>query len=219
MYTNRVGNPIGRSRSDGVPANPERLTAGLLHHRLEFRSELRELVRRLAPTPLAREGTLNTARVGLAGLVATAAVTLLWLVEPVVGLPRLAVGSMLSSWLAVATAYLPMSPTLGWTIHAVIGIGLAFVYATWLVARLPGTPIFRGIGFGVSVFLFAQLVFMPLVGAGVFSRGDLPLLAGSLIGHLFYGALLGLIVGPAPSRPPATATPLVERPLARGDPP
>jgi hypothetical protein len=121
---------------------------------------------------------------------------------------------MLSSWLAVATAYLPMSPAVGWSIHALIGIGLAFVYAAWLVGRLPGAPILRGLGFGFGVFLFAQIAFMPLVGAGVFSRGDLPLLAGSLIGHLLYGALLGLILRPAQLRLPATVAA-----SARGDPP
>lgn len=43
----------------------------------------------------------------------------------------------------------------------------------------------------------AQLVFMPLVGSGVFSRGDVLLLAGSLIGHLVYGGVTGWIYGGA----------------------
>jgi hypothetical protein len=31
------------------------------------------------------------------------------------------------------------------------------------------------------------VVFMPLVGGGFFSRGDLELITGSLLGHLLYG--------------------------------
>jgi hypothetical protein len=49
--------------------------------------------------------------------------------------------------------------------------------------------------YGVLVFVVAQLVFMPLVGGGVFSRGDVELLAGSLFGHLVYGGLTGWIYG------------------------
>jgi hypothetical protein len=45
--------------------------------------------------------------------------------------------------------------------------------------------------YGVMVFVLAQVVFMPLVGGGVFSRGDLELIAGSLLGHLLYGAVVG----------------------------
>ena len=32
---------------------------------------------------------------------------------------------------------------------------------------------------------------MPLVGGGLFSRGDPELITGSLLGHLLYGAILG----------------------------
>jgi hypothetical protein len=36
---------------------------------------------------------------------------------------------------------------------------------------------------------------MPLVGGGVFSRGDLQMIAGSLLGHLVYGGVVGWIYG------------------------
>jgi uncharacterized membrane protein YagU involved in acid resistance len=149
---------------------------------------------------------VNAARASVAGLVATAAVTALWLVEPVIGLPRLAVGSMLSSFLAVATAYLPIWPVVGWAIHLAVGVGLALIYARWAADRLPGIPIVRGMIFGLGVFLFAQVTFMPLVGAGLFSRGDWPLLLGSLVGHCVYGGLIGLLYQPDRSRASAPAT-------------
>ncbi len=138
---------------------------------------------------------MNTKRAIVAGLVATVVMTTLWLVEPRLGLPRLAVGNMLSSLLAVATAYAPIGPTVGWTIHGVVGVVFALIYAAALVQRLPGSPLARGLCFGGLIFVLAQLVFMPLVGAGVFSRGDPPLLAGSLIGHLVFGGLVGVIYG------------------------
>ena len=138
---------------------------------------------------------MNAPRAGVAGFIATGAVTTLWLVEPYLGLPRLAVGSMLSSFLAVATAYLPIWPAVGWALHVVVGIGMALIYARWVVDRLTGSPLARGMVYGGAVFIIAQLTFMPLVGAGVLSRGDWPLLIGSLLGHLVYGGLVGLIYG------------------------
>jgi hypothetical protein len=41
---------------------------------------------------------------------------------------------------------------------------------------------------------------MPLVGGGVFSHGDVELLAGSLVGHLVYGGVIGWIYGGPGSR-------------------
>ncbi|HEU4953097.1 MAG TPA: hypothetical protein VFT28_00900, partial [Gemmatimonadales bacterium] len=61
--------------------------------------------------------------------------------------------------------------------------------------RLPGGALARGLIYGVLVFVAAQVVFMPLVGGGLFSRGDGQLLTGSLLGHLVYGGLTGWIYG------------------------
>ena len=131
----------------------------------------------------------------MAGLVATAGMTALWLVELKLGLARLAVGDILSSLLAVITAYASVGPAVGWTIHLVVGVTLSLIYAAVFVRRLPGPPLTRGLLYGMLIFLLAQVVFMPLVGAGAFSRGDAPMLVGSLIGHLVYGGLIGGIYG------------------------
>jgi uncharacterized membrane protein YagU involved in acid resistance len=121
--------------------------------------------------------------------------TALLLVEPSVGLPKIAIGQILSTSLGLASAHLTFGPAIGWVIHFIIGMLLALLYAAVFAHRLPGTPLSRGMLYGVLVFVVAQLVFMPLVGGGVFSRGDLELLAGSLLGHLVYGGLTGWIYG------------------------
>lgn len=141
---------------------------------------------------------MNTKRAVAGGLVGTLAMTALWLVEPKLGLARFAAGDMLSSLLAVLTAYASLGPALGWTLHLSVGIVLALLYAGFVRQRLPGSGTTRGLLYGSMIFMVAQLLFMPLVGAGLFSRGDLPMLAGSLIGHLVYGGLLGLIAKPSP---------------------
>jgi uncharacterized membrane protein YagU involved in acid resistance len=136
---------------------------------------------------------MNAARAATAGLIGTAAMTALLLIEPSVGLPKIAMGQILSTSMGLASAHLPIGPAVGWVIHFIIGMVLALIYAAAFERRLPGTPLVRGLLYGVLVFVVAQLVFMPLVGGGVFSRGDGELLAGSLLGHLVYGGLTGWI--------------------------
>jgi uncharacterized membrane protein YagU involved in acid resistance len=138
---------------------------------------------------------MNTTRAAAAGLVGTGVMTALLLVEPSVGLPKIAMGQVLSTWLGLVSAHLTVGPALGWIMHFLIGMLLALVYAAVFDRRLPGTPLTRGMLYGVLVFVVAQLVFMPLVGGGVFSHGDVELLAGSLLGHLVYGGLTGWIYG------------------------
>jgi len=138
---------------------------------------------------------MNAARAAAAGLVGTAAMTALLLVEPSVGLPKIAMGQILSTSLGLASARLTIGPAVGWVVHFVFGMVLALVYAGAFDRRLPGAPLVRGLLYGTLVFIAAQLVFMPLVGGGIFSRGDGELLAGSLLGHLVYGGLTGWIYG------------------------
>ncbi len=138
---------------------------------------------------------MNITRAAAAGLIGTAVMTALLLVEPSVGLPKIAIGQILSTSLGLASAHLTIGPALGWVIHFIIGMVLALIYAAAFARRLPGSPLTRGALYGVLVFVVAQLVFMPLVGGGVFSRGDVELLAGSLLGHLTYGGLIGWIYG------------------------
>ncbi len=138
---------------------------------------------------------MNATRAVVAGLVGTAVMTGLMLLAPLAGLPQLAIGNLLSTLLALSSAYLPTGPAVGWTLHAAFGIVLAIIYAGFFVSRLPGGPGGRGALFGFIVFLVAQVTFMPLVGAGFFSRGNVPMLLGSLIGHLVYGGLVGAIYG------------------------
>ena len=138
---------------------------------------------------------MNAKRAVIAGLIGTAAMTALLLVEPSVGLPKIAIGQILSTSLGLASAYLPFGPALGWVIDFLVGVVLALIYAGFLIHRLPGGALLRGALYGTLVFVVAQLVFMPLVGGGVFSNGDLELLAGSLLGHLVYGGLVGWLYG------------------------
>ena len=136
---------------------------------------------------------MNAARAVPAGLIATAVMTALLLIEPSIGLPNIAIGQILSTALGLGPAFLGSGAAIGWILHFTFGVVFALAYAALFSPRLPGGPVGRGMAYGVLLFILAQLVFMPVVGGGLFSHGDVEMLAGSLLGHLVYGAVLGWI--------------------------
>ncbi len=131
-----------------------------------------------------------------AGLAGTAAMTMLMLAGPMMGMPRMPIGNMLGDFLRIGAGT-------GWVMHFMIGTVLALIYAL-LAARLPGPAAVRGTLYGVAVFLVAQLVVTPMMGGGVFSGGNLVMIMGSLLGHLVYGGIVGAIYGTAPALSVAT---------------
>jgi hypothetical protein len=135
-----------------------------------------------------KEEKMNVKRIFLAGAAGTAAMTMLMVVGPLMGMPKMAIGEMLGGFLGIGTAA-------GWAMHLAIGLILATVYAAVFVTRLPGAPALRGAIYGVGVFLMAQLVVTPMMGGGVFSGGNVMMIAGSLMGHLVYGAIVGALYG------------------------
>ena len=138
---------------------------------------------------------MNVTRAVVAGAIATASMTALLLIEPAVGLPEIAIGQLLSTSLSVTTAHLSIGPAMGWLIHFLVGIAWAVLYAGFLLVRLPGAPVARGLVYGFLVFLLAQSLLLPVVSGGFFSGGDRSMLTGSLLGHLVYGGVLGWIYG------------------------
>ncbi len=139
---------------------------------------------------------LNWTRIIFGGLVATTVMTVLMLMAPAMGLPPMNVGAMLGSVMGG-------SLFLGWMAHFVIGTMLAIIYATLFAARLPGPGFLRGAPYGLAPWIVAQLVIMPMMGAGVFG-GSFGAGFGSLMGHLVYGAVLGGIYGTSEASNEAT---------------
>lgn len=130
---------------------------------------------------------LNWTRAIVAGLAATAVMTVLMLMAPAMGLPPMNIGAMLGSVMGG-------SLFLGWMAHFVIGTVLAVIYAAVFATRLPGPGFVRGALYGLAPWIMAELVVMPMMGAGLFG-GSFGAGFGSLMGHLVYGAVLGGIYG------------------------
>jgi uncharacterized membrane protein YagU involved in acid resistance len=132
-------------------------------------------------------------RAVLCGCVGTFAITfLMYAGGPMMGLPRMDIAAMLGGILG--------GWGMGMVMHILNGaVIFPLIYAFVLFARLPGSPALKGTLWGVILWVLAQIVVMPMMGAGLFGLrmgGVMPAL-GSLMGHIVYGALLGLIAGHA----------------------
>src|SRR5919204_1262931 len=103
------------------------------------------------------------ARAALGGFVGTVAMTvMMYVVAPMMGLHMdiaAMLGSMLGgSWIA------------GLMMHFVNGsVIFPAVYTYALYAHLPGSPTIRGTVWGIVLWLLAQTMVMPMMGAGLFS--------------------------------------------------
>jgi uncharacterized membrane protein YagU involved in acid resistance len=137
------------------------------------------------------EMKLNLGRAILGGLVGTIAFTLLmYIAAPMMGIPRMDIAAMLGSMLG--------GWTMGMVMHFIIGVVLfPLIYAFVLFSKLRGAPVIKGILWGLTLWLTAGLLLMPMMGAGFFgtANGGMMTAAASLTGHLVYGALLGVIAG------------------------
>ena len=86
----------------------------------------------------------------------------------------------------------------GLAMHFTVGtLVLPMVYLALLDRRLPGGPALRGVAWGAMLWLLSQVVVIPATGGGFFSAaaGGLKVMADSLIGHLAYGLVLGVLAG------------------------
>ena len=144
------------------------------------------------------EDTVNSRRIIIAGLAGTFVMTLLMLMAPLMGMPKMPIGDMLGQFLHIG-------PVAWWVMHFVIGIVLAAIYAALFAARLPGSAPLRGALYGAGVFVVAQVAVTPMMGGGVFSGGNMPVLAGSPIGHLVYAGIVAGLYGRPEERRPALA--------------
>lgn len=127
----------------------------------------------------------------MGGLVGTMVMTaMMYVVAPMMGL-HMDIAEMLGSMLGGSWAA-------GMAMHVMNGtIIFPLVYAYGLYGMLPGEPLLKGLVWGVALWLIAQAAVMPMMGAGFFSlaMGGMMAAGGSLMGHLLYGGLLGVIAG------------------------
>lgn len=131
----------------------------------------------------------------LAGIAATAVMTLVMMVAPMMGFPPMNPAAMLSGMIG--------SPlVVGWIMHFMIGVIFALSYSFLFLPRVAiSNAIIKGAVFGFAVFVFAQIA-IAMMGALMSgippAEGNMALmLLGSIVGHLVFGIVVGLIAKPS----------------------
>lgn len=152
----------------------------------------------------------NLSVVFVGGLLGTPAMTaVMYVLAPVFGVNAdlvATLGEVLGGW------------RMGMLVHILNGAVIFPVAFVFLFYRfLPGPPVLKGITFGGALWMTSQVVVMPIMGAGFFSAhiGGVRAAAASLLGHVVYGWLLGLVPtltqedllgGPVLASPPRPST-------------
>ena len=135
----------------------------------------------------------------LAGLIATAVLALVVLLELQLDLlPDLNIVQLIAA-AAGELLGVPETPAAGWTLLFLIGAVWGLVFG-WIQDRLPGrSGLARGLVFAVFVWVVMMIVFMPIAGAGWFGLERSPMApVVALVMHLIFGAVMGGVFAALP---------------------
>lgn len=142
----------------------------------------------------------------IAGFVATIALSVLMVAKAALGmLPGLDVihmlGNMAHNMIGVG------GPAVGWLMHFLIGSVLWGLLFAALIGVLPGQSVIRkALVFATGAWLLMMLIPMPMAGAGLFGLNLGPMApVMTLILHLFWGTVLGVVFRALPTQPTQTA--------------
>ena len=132
---------------------------------------------------------VNITKVALAGALGTLAMTIVMLVGPMMGTPKMDMGVMLGTM----NPMMELPYFVGWMMHFVIGIMLTYIYAAFLIDKLPAEGWMQGAIYSIIPFLVMQMMLAPMMGMPFFSGGEIMAIMGSLLAHLAYGSAMGYV--------------------------
>ncbi len=128
----------------------------------------------------------------LGGISGTAVMTIVMMIAPMMGMPKMSPPAMLSMMMGFPII-------VGWMMHFMIGIIFAIAYAFVFInlVKKVSNNILKGAIFGMAVFIFAQIM-MAIMGM-MFPmqpmEGSMMLMmVGSIIGHIIFGITVALFV-------------------------
>lgn len=144
---------------------------------------------------------LNIVMAVISGLIATAVMTLLMTVAPMMGMPKMDMPGLLGSMFGA-----PGNRMMGLVMHFMMGVIFGVIYAV-LFSAITGTDVIvLGLVFGIVHWLIAGAMtgMMPMMHAGIKS-GDVPApgifmtklggmmgFVGGLMGHVVFGLVFAL---------------------------
>ncbi len=143
----------------------------------------------------------------VAGVVGTIVMSMIMVMAPMMGMPKMAIWEMLGSMFSKDGNNL-----LGWVMHLMNGVIFAIIYAALWSFGIGSATWVNGLVFGAVHWLIAGLMMggVPMMHAGVkagtvkapglymTANGGMMAFAGGLIGHAVYGLVVALVYGVFP---------------------
>ena len=130
-------------------------------------------------------GNVDFKKLIIASISGTTAMTAVMFLAPMMKMPEMNIGELLGTQMG-------MSESVGWVMHFVNGIIITWVYAAFLIDRLPFDGWKRGMIYSLIPWALMNFIAMPMIGMEVFADGIIAFL-GSVIPHLAYGGVIGAI--------------------------
>ena len=144
---------------------------------------------------------LNIVMAVISGFIATATMTLLMMVAPMMGMPKMDMPALLGSMFGA-----PGNQMMGLAMHFMMGIVFGVIYAVLFSAISGMNIIILGLGFGVVHWLIAGMMtgMMPMMHAGIKSGqvaapgifmtnlGGMMGFVGGLMGHVVFGLVFAI---------------------------
>ena len=145
---------------------------------------------------------MNILNAVIAGLVATVVFTMILMMAPKMGLPKMDIVSLLGSMFGKP------NQALGWMMHLMMGVVFAVIYAFLWSSGIGAATWTSGLVFGAVYWLIVGMVMamIPMMHAGIKSGavqapgiwmtgngGGVMAFMGGLVGHAIFGAVVALV--------------------------
>jgi len=148
-----------------------------------------------------KERKMNILNAAIAGVVSTVIFTLILMMAPKMGMPKMDIVSLLGSMFGSP------NPLLGWVMHLMMGIIFALIYAFLWANGIGAATWSSGLVFGAAHWLIVgvAMAMIPMMHAGI-KNGTVPApglwmtnnggamaFMGGLVGHMIFGAVVALV--------------------------
>lgn len=145
---------------------------------------------------------MNIVAAVVAGLAGTVVMSMLMVMAPKMGMPKMAIWDMLGSMFSKEG-----NPILGWILHFMMGVIFAIVYAVIWSSGVGIPTAVGGLTFGAVHWLLVGVMMagVPMMHAGMKAgtvqapglymtrNGGMMAFVGGLVGHLVYGLVVALV--------------------------
>lgn len=144
---------------------------------------------------------MNILNAVIAGLVSTVVFTMILMMAPKMGMPKMDIVSLLGSMFGKP------NQALGWMMHLMMGVVFALIYAFLWSNGIGAATWTSGLIFGAVHWLIAGMVMgmIPMMHAGIKSgavqapglwmtnNGGAMAFMGGLVGHMIFGIVVALV--------------------------